>query len=197
MYFLLTAGYPSFLIMAGYILLLAFTCTLINLYRQKEFTQQRIFPLVKANAAIILVFLLIAFPALLSYADYFPYYQRSSGTSLMEAQQNPFDPFCLVSYIFPLSVTKFHAFITTDPTARSAYTGIFTWLFFISLLVKKNNRSAKIHPGHYPICLSLFFGRSFFCPAVLLSLSSADESFSSPSQHAAVYYNWHIVVGSG
>ncbi len=136
-YFLLTAGYPSFVIMAVYILFFAFVCTLISGFIKKKIDKKIAFGLLKANAVGIAAFLLMALPALLSYYDYFPYYQRSSGTALSDAQINPFNPFAAISYLFPLSVTKSHAYLSTDPTARSGYIGLFALLLLAGAIRKK------------------------------------------------------------
>ncbi|MFT3681421.1 MAG: YfhO family protein [Ferruginibacter sp.] len=136
LYMLLTAGYPSHLIMAGYILCFAFLCTLISCYRKNPDRKISIL-FIKASSLAVITFLLLALPAFLSYADYLPYYQRSSAIAISDAQANPFNPFAIISYLFPLSVTKQHGWLTTDPTARSAYMGLFTLLLLVFILKKK------------------------------------------------------------
>ena len=136
-YFLLTAGYPSFVIMLAYILFVAFLSTLISGFRNKTIDKKTTFTLLRANALAATAFLLIALPALISYYGYRPYYLRSAGTILSEAQMNPFNLFAVVSYLFPLSVTKTHEYLTTDPTARSGYIGLFALLLFAGIIRKK------------------------------------------------------------
>lgn len=137
LYFLLTAGYPSFVIMCCYVLLFSLIAFGISQVRQNKLHPDVFYTLLKANALICIVFLLISLPALLSYIDYFPYYQRSSGTSLLEAQENPFNPFAVISYLFPLSVTRGHPYINTDLTARSGYIGLFTIVMLFGIFKKK------------------------------------------------------------
>ena len=140
-YFLLTAGYPSFAIMMLYILFAAFTYTIIPGFSKKPIDKAVLFNLLKATVLAAVVFSLIALPALLSYYDYLPYYQRSSGTVLTQAQINPFNPFAILSYLFPSSVTKSHLYLTTDPTARSGYIGLFSLLMLTGIIRKKINNS--------------------------------------------------------
>jgi len=137
LFMLLTAGYPSFLIMCCYILFFSMLCRIIAKTRQNGFNKKFVADLIKANTLLCVVFLLISLPALLSYIDYFPYYQRSSGTSLAEAQENPFNLFALISYLFPLSVTRDHALLSTDPTARSGYIGLLTLIILAGIFRKK------------------------------------------------------------
>lgn len=136
-YFLFTAGYPSFLIMTCYICGAALISKIISLYRDKSTDNKLVQIILKGNLLIVFSFLLIALPALLSYIDYLPYYQRSTGTSLPDAQINPFNPFAVISYLFPLAVTKAHAWLTTDPTARSGYIGLFTFILIAGIFRNK------------------------------------------------------------
>lgn len=143
LYFLFTAGYPSFVIMDCYVLLISLLVSYISNVRQNGFNKDFTIALVKANALVGISFILISLPALLSYVDYFPYYQRSSGTTLGEAQENPFNPFAVISYLLPLSVTREHPYLSTDLTARSGYIGLFTFLFLFGIFRKKINGLQK------------------------------------------------------
>lgn len=136
LYMLLSAGYPSLLIMACYILLFAFICRLISNYRNKADKKNNAI-IFKAGVLAVIVFLLIALPALVSYYDYLPYYQRSEKIPLSDVQINPFNPFAVISYLFPLSVTKQHTWLLTDPTARSSFMGLFSFLLLVFLFRKK------------------------------------------------------------
>ena len=152
LYFLFSAGYPAFLIMCGYTIFFAFIFKCFHLTKQHPANKKIWAPLLKANLLLAVSFLLISLPALLSYIDYFPYYQRSSGTTLQEALQNPFDPFAAISYIFPLSVTRDHPFITTDPAARNAFIGLFPFLLLAGIFRKKITGMQK-----FIIAATIFF----------------------------------------
>lgn len=84
---LLTAGYPSFFIFSLYILLAGFITWLIRYYKEKYVKNVLSF-----FAATVLIFLLIVSPAVLSWWDFFDYYERGSGASLARIQTNAFPP---------------------------------------------------------------------------------------------------------
>jgi hypothetical protein len=142
LYMLFTAGYPSLFIMCGYILLFATLLTMYNRYRAKAGRAVQL-QLLKANVLAVIGFVLLALPALLSYWDYLPYYHRAGGVSLAQAQSNPFNPFAVVSYFFPLSVTKQHSWLTTDPTARSGFIGLFSIMLLLFIAKRKLTGTQK------------------------------------------------------
>lgn len=125
LYFLFSAGYPSFLIMTAYIMA---GMTLFGLFNQHTL-RQGIHETWKTFPFIIIAgagFIILSLPALLSYLDYLPNYQRASGLSIGQAQENPFTWFGLISAVFPLSVTRSHEWLMNNPTARSIFAGLFS-----------------------------------------------------------------------
>jgi hypothetical protein len=155
-YFLLTAGYPSYFIFTVYILCAATFCYYINAIYTKKIKYAELLHLSKRVLLLIIIFSLVSLPALLSYLDYLPYYQRSSGTSLIRANENPFDFFALISYFFPLSVTKDHYLLTTDYTARSAFIGIIPLLFLPLLFRIKRITAQQYFIGITIVVIFLF-----------------------------------------
>lgn len=129
---LLTAGYPSFFIYCLYILLIGFIVWLVSHYKKRS-----VKPLFLFSGITVLVFILIVSPAVLSWWDFFDYYERGSGTSLDRIQTNAFPPFSSLSYLLPSAVSKSHPLLQTDLTARNASTGIFIFLFFLLALAGK------------------------------------------------------------
>lgn len=129
---LLTAGYPSYFIFSLYILLTGFIIWLLRNYKEKK-----IRPVISFSIVAVLIFLLIVSPAVLSWWDFFDYYERGSGASLDRIQTNAFPPFSSISYLLPSAVSKSHSFLQTDLTARNASTGIFIFLFFLPALAGK------------------------------------------------------------
>ena len=129
---LLTAGYPSFFIYCLYVLLTGFIFWAIRHYKEKSLNPVLAFTIVAA-----IIFLLIVSPAVLSWWDFFDYYERGSGASLDRIQTNGFPPFSSLSYLLPSAVSKSHPLLQTDLTARNASTGIFIFLFFLLALAGK------------------------------------------------------------
>lgn len=133
LYMLMTAGYPSFLIMCCYVLFFAMLANLLSTKHRKE----QLIQLLKTHSVAAMAFILLALPAFLSYIDYMPAYQRVAGTTLEESMENPFNVFGLASLIFPFSVTRDHHWLTTNPTSRSLYVGLFSMLLLTGIFRKK------------------------------------------------------------
>jgi hypothetical protein len=105
----------------------------IRSYRQKTGW----WPQVKFGFISCLLFGLLAAPAIYSFIEFLPYYQRGEGTSLAGALTNPFPPFSSISYLLPGAVAKNHEWIPTDLVMRNAYVGIFTLLFFLLAITRR------------------------------------------------------------
>lgn len=129
---LLTAGYPSFFIFCLYILLIGFIIWQVSHYKERSVKSLFLF-----SGITMLIFFLIVSPAVLSWWDFFDYYERGSGASLDRIQTNAFPPFSSLSYLLPSAVSKSHPLLQTDLTARNASTGIFIFLFFLLALAGK------------------------------------------------------------
>jgi len=147
---LLTAGYPSFFIYCLYILLIGFIIWQIRHYKEKS-----VKPLFLFSGITVLIFFLIISPAVLSWWDFFGYYERGSGASLERIQTNAFPPFSSISYFLPSAVSRSHSLLQTDLTARNASTGIFMLLFFLLAL------SGKLKPVYKFIGGLIFFSFLF------------------------------------
>lgn len=120
------SGYTSFFIFAGYILLVASCLFFIRcLQKDKLFALQFLKMIALTSVAV----LIICGPALISYLDFLPYYHRGSGTTLSNAQVNPFQAENLLSYLFPPASYKLNTF--NDISSRNAYIGIAPLLFVI------------------------------------------------------------------
>lgn len=140
LFFLLTAGYPSFFIVTIYILLFLFILAVIDRYRNKEqaFSWKRFFV---QHSLMLLVFAGLSFPAIISYIDLLPYYQRGSGTSYSDVITNSFESQHLLSLFFPSSIKATNVVSSTDITLRNIYIGIFALLALIAFPPKMNRRN--------------------------------------------------------
>lgn len=131
LFLLLTAGYPSYLVYATYLLIAGFIYWLVKSIRTKASA-------IKSIRYLLLscfFFSLLAAPVLLSFADFLPYYSRGKGTTLQQSLTDPFNLFCIISYLFPSAVAKPHDWFHTDIAMRNAYVGIFTIAFLMAALV--------------------------------------------------------------
>lgn len=124
LYLLLTAGYPSFFIITCYILLVLFALALIDQYKKKH-TQYTWKSFALQHLTVLLVFTGLSLPAIISYADLLPYYDRGSGASYNDVIQNSFELKQLRSFLFPSSIKAGDLVSATDVTCRNLYMGLF------------------------------------------------------------------------
>lgn len=130
---LFLAGYPSFFIFTSYILF--FTCVAHVIICIKKKNKNYLFLFLKHLAIAFILAMLICGPALISYVQFLPYYNRGQSISLQMSQTNPFDFHNIVSYLFPQASYKVNT--QNDISSRNAYIGILPVLFiFLSLKIK-------------------------------------------------------------
>jgi hypothetical protein len=121
---LFLAGYPSFFICAAYIILFTVLADIIIALNKKEGSK---IVLLRQYLISLLIFLLLVSPALISWIEFFPYYQRGSGASLAAAQKNPFAIENVLSYILPPATYKLNS--GNDFSFRNAFVGMIPLLF--------------------------------------------------------------------
>ena len=141
LFFLMTAGYPSFFIITGYILLALFILAIIDRSRNKEPAAISWKRFLLQHLVVLIVFAGLALPALVSFIDLFPYYQRGSGTTYADTIRNPFEWQHLLSLIFPSSIKANDIISATDITCRNVYPGIFALLVLVAFPPKLNRRN--------------------------------------------------------
>ncbi len=129
LYFLFTAGYPSFVIFCSYILGLGLVCDLLYKIKYKKITRSSTLRMFGLNFLLVLLFALLSAPALVSYLEFIPHFSRGAAVSIAAAQTNPFCVNCSLSYLFPFSVSRKNSWFETDSTMRNAYVGVFTLIF--------------------------------------------------------------------
>jgi Bacterial membrane protein YfhO len=141
LFFLLTAGYPSFFITTGYILLFLLVLALINRSKNKESNTLSWKRFLIQQFIIAIVFAGLALPAIVSFVDLLPYYNRGSGTTYTDTIRNPFEWQQLLSLIFPSSIKANDIVSATDVTCRNVYPGIFALLALFAFPPKLNRRN--------------------------------------------------------
>ena len=130
---LFLAGYPSFFIFTLYILFFACTAQIFICFKKKK--RNYLYQLLKHLAIAFFSALIICSPALISYVEFLPYYNRGQGISLRVSQTNPFDFGNIVSCLFPQACYKLNT--KQHRISRNAYIGILPVLFiFLSLKMK-------------------------------------------------------------
>lgn len=148
LFFLLTAGYPSFFITTGYILLLLFLFYAVLSIKNKLNRNWKTFLL--QHLLLCVVFIFLALPAIISYADLLPYYQRGNGVSYNEAVINSFEWQHFLSLLLPSTISATDISSTTDITFRNIYLGLFPLIILIAFPPQLNKRNILL------ICLGIF-----------------------------------------
>jgi len=144
LFFLLTAGYPSFFIITGYVLLLLFLIALISRFKNKEQATVSWKKFIAQHLLLVLVFAGLSLPAIVSFIDLLPYYQRGSGTSYGDTIINSLEWQHLLSLIFPSSIKASDVISTTDVTLRNIYPGIFAILAIVIFPPKLSRRNVSL-----------------------------------------------------
>ena len=121
---LFVSGYPSFFICTFYILLAGFLTAL-----PRNLNEQKIKKLLLSHGLLIVIFLCLSAPAILSYLHVLPYYSRGKGVSLRDALENSFHPSCSLSLLLPTVPIKNPVSITTDLISRNVYFNIILLAF--------------------------------------------------------------------
>jgi hypothetical protein len=130
--------YPSLFIYSGYIISFI---TLLHLIGHLKSKRKEILIFFSYLLLAVVLFLLIASPAIISYWEYLPYYSRGSGISYSLASTNNFPVFSSISFITANSVSKNHPWIVTDLSMRNTYTGLFFCVFLgLSLFKQQTNK---------------------------------------------------------
>lgn len=129
LWLLFVSAYPAFFIITCYILASAFIIFIIKLRWQKK--NVRLLQYLQSHAILIIGFLLLSAPAILSYWQILPHYQRGNGVGLTEALQNSFHPSCSASFLFPSVPIKDASSFSTDLISKNGY---FNCLLIVFLL---------------------------------------------------------------
>ena len=132
-----TCAYPADFILLTY--LLAATCIwyLIQLrFKRKERILLR--PLILSHLIILVSFILLSLPAIISYLQFLPLSERGSGASYEDVMSNPLHPLLLFSYVTPLGVWDAPGVSRTDPLARNSYIGLFTLILLLAAFLKRS-----------------------------------------------------------
>lgn len=141
LYLLLTAGYPSFFIMTGYLLLILFAVSLWDRYRRAGSGELALRRQLTAIGVFVLVFAGLSLPAIVSYLDLLPYYGRGQGVSYEETTINSFDIKHLVTLFYPATIKANNMASVSDITCRNVYIGIIPLLLLIAMPPKGNRRN--------------------------------------------------------
>ncbi len=132
--FLFLCGYPSFFILAAYVLIAAVVTLYFHKSSRNKYLNKAWWKFLIISAVL---FLFICSPAIYSYIDFLPYYSRGSGLSIERAATNPFPLPGIISFFTPQAPSRSHELINTDLSVRNGYVGLLLFIFFILTLLSK------------------------------------------------------------
>ncbi|MCX6317384.1 MAG: YfhO family protein [Bacteroidetes bacterium] len=144
LYLLFTAGYPSFFILTGYLMVLLFVVHIIQLVKQQAQYNNALKGLILQQVVIVTVFAALSLPALLAYTDLLPHYARGAGTSYAAAASNAFDPRYFMTALLPATIKSNDLVTATDITCRNIYVGLLPLLLLIAVPPRFNRRTVLL-----------------------------------------------------
>ncbi len=143
LYFLFTAGYPSFFILTCYLVFMLFMIRLFDNYRTGS-SNKKWKALFGQHVIILLIFAGLSMPAIVSYIDLLPYYQRGTGAGYSDVVRNSFEWQHLLSFLFPSAISTNDIISTTDVTCRNLYVGLFVFPVLAAIPPKKGRTTSLL-----------------------------------------------------
>jgi len=137
LYLLLSGGYPAFITVALYLLILFF---LVLMFRRQPAPAR--WKLLWLHAAMAGVFLVVSAGILLSWYQFIPLISRGEAMSLEEVYVHPFSPRCAESFLLPFVTLKGTEIYNSDVSMRNAYIGLSCLLMLP--FVRLRNRNMKL-----------------------------------------------------
>lgn len=182
---LLVCGYPADSIYMFYIL---FAMLLAGLwYKRKELKNRPYFKkFIWRQLLMVVVFTGLCAPALISYWELLPYYNRGTGTSYEQSVQNAFELKNTVSFLNPWPTWSRNFRSYTDTTGRNIFSGIYVVCFFIFSLFAKWDKLTRLLFALLIFSFLFSLGDGFLVRKAAYHLFPGMDSFRHPS-HFRLY----------
>jgi hypothetical protein len=135
---------------------------------------------------LILVFIGLSAPALISYVELLPYYTRGNGANYAESVQNAYELKNAVSFLNPWPVWSEDFNSITDPTGRNIFAGICVICFFIFSLFSRWDKVTKFLLALLLFSFLFSLGDGFLVRKATYYLFPGMNSFRHPS-HFRLY----------
>ena len=141
LFFILSGGYPAFLIIVSYILLALLLIKIVALLKQKKYAQ--LYKLLSHQAYIAIAFLMCSAVIIYSIIYCKPFITRGESVTAAAALFMPFSLPSFLSFLFPFSTCHHSDIIHTDISMANAYMGIAGLVFFIVFLFRRNKTALQ------------------------------------------------------
>ena len=153
---LFTGGYSGFAFILFYFFIAYAAVYLTKAIRQQDFA--RIKPQLCQLGITLGLFILMALPSLLSFAETTKYVTRGETLTFEQATAVAFVPKALLTLFFPWMSGYDRGWMTLDISMRSIFIGVLTVYFFVIGLAQKKNTNTLAMLVFGIICLLLSFG---------------------------------------
>ncbi|MEI9908854.1 MAG: YfhO family protein [Bacteroidota bacterium] len=189
---LLVCGYPADVIYLFYILLAMLLAG--AWHKRKELRNRAYWKMFAGNyLLLILVFLGLSAPALISYVELLPYYTRGTGASYTESIQNAYELKNAVSFLNPWPAWSEDFNSITDPTGRNIFAGICVVCLFIFSLFYRWDKVTKFLLALLLFSFLFSLGDGFLVRKAAYYLLPGMNSFRHPS-HFRLYVLLPIIL---
>ena len=180
LYLLFVTSYPADFIITAYVL---FFYLIFHFVQQRKiFNKKIIINIIKTHTVILIFFLLLSLPAIISFSEFLNLSERGNGATYINAMSNPFHPLLLFSYVTPLGVWKAPFVSITDPLERNAYFGIITLILLIAaFFIRTNNMLIRFCKWAFFISLIFSFGAMGGLRALAYYLLPLMNTFRHPA----------------
>lgn len=156
LYLCFVTAYPADFILTCYFLIFIFICFL---FKKNERTKKALRSLLILHSIMLVAFLILSLPAIISYAEFLRLSERGSGASYEAAMSNPLHPGLLLSYLTPLPGWRANFARMTDPLERNSFFGLIPFtLFILSFFIKFNHPITRFLKWAFIVSMLFSFG---------------------------------------
>ncbi len=181
LYLFLVCGSPADFIINAYLMLAMLGAFLFSTFKNKStgLNWKRITGL---HLAVIVLFLLLSAPALLSFLQGRSVMARGIGVSAADALTNSLYPPLVSSYLAPLPIWKMPGAEVTDPLTRNSYMGIAAFLLtLLAFLTKSRSPLVTFSKWASVVFLIFSFGQYGGLRALTYHLLPLMDTFRHPA----------------
>ncbi len=132
----MTGGYPAFIIISGYFILVLFLFYIIRDLANRNFRDAVKYAGLNLLGGILII--LVNAVVLVSWYQLSQEMTRGEGVSLTQALFGPFSPGCFISFIFPMGTTSSTWIFGTDMSMANGFFGLVMLTGFIASLFVRN-----------------------------------------------------------
>jgi hypothetical protein len=196
LFLFMSGGYPSFMFILLYMLLVLFIFFLVDLLRKKEYASLRRFSAFLGLAGVITV--LMSSVVIVSVYHLQQAMTRGAGVTLEQALFGAFTPQSMISFILPYAVIRNMDLYNTDLSMSNGYFGLLPLVFFFAALTIRRPRLVNLFLVWGVFCLLAAWGEAIPVREFLYHYAPFMDQFRFPSAFRVyVILSFLIVAGYG